>query len=78
MSAIPGPTSTRTYVAIIQDTSLTVLNMRACNAARSTGCATTKKSNVGRAPLDIAIDDDHATVYVTDGDNTVTVTALAD
>ena len=50
--------------------------MRTCNATRSTGCAATKKINVGRAPLDVAVDRAHDTVYVTNGENTVTVTNL--
>ena len=64
------------YVANIQDTSLTVLDVRTCNATRSTGCASTRKINVGRAPLEVAIDREHDTVYVTNGDNTVTVANL--
>ena len=64
------------FVSNIEDTSLTVLDIRTCNATRSTGCAAEKKLNVGRAPLDVAVDHAHDTIYVTNGDNTVTVTPI--
>jgi DNA-binding beta-propeller fold protein YncE len=67
-------TTHRVYVANIEDTSVSVINGATCNAITTTGCEKTPpKVAVGLTPFASAVDQSVATVYVANGDNTVSV-----
>jgi DNA-binding beta-propeller fold protein YncE len=62
------------YVANIEDTSVSVINGATCNGSNTTGCGQTPaKVAVGNYPSALAADPAAGTVYLTNGDNTVSV-----
>jgi DNA-binding beta-propeller fold protein YncE len=62
------------YVANIEDTSVSVINGATCNGSNTTGCGQTPaKVAVGNYPSALAADPAAGTVYLTNGDNTISV-----
>jgi DNA-binding beta-propeller fold protein YncE len=65
------------YVANLSDTSVSVINGRTCNRTDQAGCQLTPaKIAAGNYPDAIAIDPAHATAYVSNADNTISVIRL--
>jgi DNA-binding beta-propeller fold protein YncE len=68
------PTTHLVYVANIEDTSVSVINGTTCNGTNTNGCGQTPpKVAVGLTPFASAVDQSVATVYVANGDETVSV-----
>jgi DNA-binding beta-propeller fold protein YncE len=68
------PATDTVYVANIQDTSVTVINGASCNGSNTSGCGQAPaKVAVGNYPSALAVDPAAGTVYITNGDNTVSV-----
>jgi YVTN family beta-propeller protein len=68
------PANRTVVVANIEDTSISVINAANCNAIITTSCNRTQpKFPAGRAPTAVSIDPAAATIYVSNGDNTVSI-----
>lgn len=68
------PATGTIYVANIQDTSVSVINGATCNGTDHSGCGPAPaKVAVGNYPSALAVDAAIGTVYITNGDNTVSV-----
>ena len=66
------------YVTNIEDTSVSVINGSTCNGSNTSGCGKIPpKVAVGLTPFTRAVDQAVATVYVGNGDNTVSVIPAA-
>ena len=69
-----NPAISTIYVANIQDTSVSVINGASCNGSNTSGCGQVPaKVAVGNYPSALAVDPASGTVYITNGDNTVSV-----
>jgi DNA-binding beta-propeller fold protein YncE len=69
------PATDTIYVANIEDTSVSVINGATCNGSDTTGCGQAPaKAAVGNYPGNIAVDPAARTAYISNGDNTVSVT----
>ena len=68
-------TSRTLYVANVDDGTVSVLDIRACNGQVSTGCATTPPTlRAGRAPFESIVDPSTHTLYVdNDDDGTMSI-----
>jgi DNA-binding beta-propeller fold protein YncE len=74
VSVAVDPATDTVYVANQQDTSVTLINGASCNASNTSGCGQTPaKVAVGNYPSALAADPAAGTVYITNGDNTVSV-----
>ena len=74
VSVAVDPATDAVYVANQQDTSVTVINGATCNGSNTSGCGQTPaKVAVGNYPSALAVDPAAGTVYITNGDNTVSV-----
>jgi DNA-binding beta-propeller fold protein YncE len=61
-------------VANLEDVSISVINAATCNATVTTSCNRTQpKLPAGRAPTAVTIDPPAGTIYVSNGDNTVSI-----
>jgi DNA-binding beta-propeller fold protein YncE len=68
------PANRTVAVANIEDTSISVINGATCNATVTTSCHRTQpKFPAGRAPNAVTIDPAVGTIYVSNGDDTVSV-----
>jgi DNA-binding beta-propeller fold protein YncE len=68
------PTTDTVYVTNLEDTSVTVINGATCNGTDTTGCGQAHpKAAVGNYPGPITVDPAVGTVYVSNGDNTLSV-----
>jgi YVTN family beta-propeller protein len=68
------PANRTVVVANIEDTSISVINAATCNAIITTSCNRTQpKFPAGRAPTAVTIDPAVGTIYVSNGDNTVSI-----
>jgi YVTN family beta-propeller protein len=74
-SAIAFDPANRTVVVTnIEDTSVSVIDAATCNAAITSSCSLTQpKFPVGRAPSAVAVVPAYRTVYVSNGDGTVSI-----
>jgi YVTN family beta-propeller protein len=69
-----NPANRTVAVANIEDTSISVINAATCNATVTTSCKHAQpKFPAGRAPSAVTIDPAVGTIYVSNGDNTVSV-----
>jgi DNA-binding beta-propeller fold protein YncE len=69
-----NPAYRAVVVTNIEDTSVSVIDAAACNAVVSFGCRFNQpKLAVGRAPSAVTVDPWAGTVYVSNGDGTVSV-----
>jgi DNA-binding beta-propeller fold protein YncE len=69
-----NPATSTIYVANIQDTSVSVINGASCNGSNTSGCGQAPaKVAAGNYPSALAVDPAAGTVYITNGDNTVSV-----
>ena len=69
-----NPATGTIYVANIQDTSVSVINGASCNGSNTSGCGQAPaKVAVGNYPSALAADPAAGTVYISNGDNTVSV-----
>ena len=74
ISVAVDPATDTVYVANIQDTSVSVIKGATCNRSNTTGCGQIPaKVAVGNYPSAVAADPAAGTVYITNGDNTVSV-----
>jgi YVTN family beta-propeller protein len=68
------PANRTVVVTNIEDTSISVINANSCNATTTTGCHHPQpKFPAGRAPRAVSIDPAVGTIYVSNGDNTVSI-----
>jgi DNA-binding beta-propeller fold protein YncE len=68
------PASQAVVVSNIQDTSVSVIDAATCNAVVTSSCGSTQpKLPVGRAPFADAVDPAAGTIYVSNGDGTVSI-----
>ena len=68
------PADRSVVVANIEDTSISVINAASCNAIISFGCRRPQpKFPAGRGPSAVTIDQAVGTIYVSNGDNTVSI-----
>ena len=69
-----NPATGTIYVANIQDTNVSVINGASCNGSNTSGCGQAPaKVAVGNYPSALAADPAAGTVYISNGDNTVSV-----
>jgi DNA-binding beta-propeller fold protein YncE len=68
------PTNRTVAVTNVEDTSVSAINAATCNATVTTSCHRTQPTlPVGRAPGAVTIDPAARTMYVSNGDNTVSI-----
>jgi DNA-binding beta-propeller fold protein YncE len=68
------PANRTVVVANIEDTSVSVIDAATCNAVISSSCGSTQPElAVGRAPFADAVDPAAGTIYVSNGDGTVSI-----
>jgi DNA-binding beta-propeller fold protein YncE len=68
------PANRTVAVANIEDTSISVINAATCNATDTAGCKQAQpKFPAGRVPSAVTIDPAAGTIYVSNGDNTVSI-----
>ena len=69
-----NPANRTVVVASIEDTSISVIDAATCNAIVSSSCGSTQpKLPAGRAPGPAAVDPAVGTIYVSNGDGTVSI-----
>ena len=69
-----NPANRTLFVTNIEDTSVSVINAATCNAAISSSCGSSQpKLAVGRAPAAVAVNPAAGTIYVSNGDGTVSI-----
>lgn len=69
-----NPANRTVVVTNIEDTSVSVIDAATCNAAITSSCSLTQpRFPVGRAPAAVAVNPAVGTVYVSNGDGTVSI-----
>jgi DNA-binding beta-propeller fold protein YncE len=72
------PANRTVVVANLEDTSVSVIDAATCNAIVSSSCGSTQpKRPAGRAPSAVAVDPATGTIYVSNGDGTVSIIPAA-
>jgi DNA-binding beta-propeller fold protein YncE len=73
-----NPANRTVVVANIEDTSISVINAATCNATVTSSCKHAQpKLPAGRVPTAVTIDQAAGTIYVSNGDNTVSIIPTA-
>ena len=69
-----NPANRTLFVTNIEDTSVSVINAATCNAVTSSSCGSSQpKLAVGRAPAAVTVNPAAGTIYVSNGDGTVSI-----